>query len=499
MDFSETIFLDGNLDFSGAQFSRANLYFEEAIFGKEDTVKFVSNANFNHITISEGHVSFNKAKFNNVNFQCIKSEFEKKALFKNVLFNGVVDFTNTQLKDTCVFEDSIFLIKADFKEVVFVNRANFKNVKFGLNTEFLGTDFSNTQFDLSALFEGAEFKEQAIFEGTKFGNLAGFRNSAFEGNVSFKEAVFDRKAIFTGAKFILGVKNNDENSHEINFRKTHFYEDAEFSGAAFEHKVLFESATFEEFANFEMAKFETVFFRSTKFEKDVKFNQCEFLGNDAFFNNVSIKGSALFKNAKFNCVPLFTGMKLSGVLNFSAIKWRPVYGKLEEEHNSRNKENSEKDLADIILAWGQLKVEMNRLHMHEEELDFFAKELEAKSQYEGYKSSKTLIKLFNITCDYGKSISKPFIWLLTINFIAFLAYLGITSSQDDSFFLTLTNSVAFLPTDKIIYSDAINRLIEKEYSMSMFIYPIIRFIHMSLSLLFIFLIGLGIRNQLRIR
>ncbi len=183
-----------------------------------------------------------------------------------------------------------------------------------------------------------------------------------------------------------------------NFGNTSFgKKGADFSNTKFSKSTTFDEANFAGDANFQRARFiGAASFRSTKSRGLAAFN-------DAQFSTI-----AVFNASTFESVPTFHGAKLHEDTTFEGVTW-PV-----RPHEGQSP-------YDAARAWARLRVEMNRLHKHEDELFFFAKELNARAHdRRNEPSAKRLLYRIYLALGAGRSVAKPVGWLLGLNVVLFL-------------------------------------------------------------------------------
>jgi Pentapeptide repeats (9 copies) len=207
--------------------------------------------------------------------------------------------------------------------------------------------------------------EKADFASTTFAEEASFAGATFTAGADFAGATFTKKADFAGATF----------TERASFAGATFTERAIFAGATFTQWVIFAGATFAERASFEGAIFET----------------------GANFVNSKMKSETKFDGASFRRIPpLFDGTKLHEGTTWFGVTWP----------------RSPRTVNAAILtvrAYERLKLEMDKLKKHEDELNFFALELKARHVLAGKWSTShgMAIGLYGCLCDYGRSYSRP--------------------------------------------------------------------------------------------
>ena len=219
-------------------------------------------------------------------------------------------------------------------------------------------------------FENYIFNEHIKFADHLFPNNASFVNTKSLGEADFQSTQFLSWVNFWSAQFL----------NEAYFAKTQFSKMAYFQSAQFLNEGSFKSAEFSDNANFRNANFEgEIDFSNTKFKVKTDFTR------------------ATFKHY----VPQFYEATLHQDTVFEHTIWP---------------DNSNIDNEGVLLAnrsaYNRLVLEMNKQLRHEQELKFFAKELEAQRHIHWHKKQLTswlLNYFYYITSYYGRSIRQPVI------------------------------------------------------------------------------------------
>ena len=227
-------------------------------------------------------------------------------------------------------------------------------------------------------FDGAIFTGAVRFGGAIFSSQAKFDSTTFSG-----EAYFDRATFSLGASFENATFSSLVSLVSTTFRGVAFFNSATFSGQA----SFGDRATFSGDAEF----------RSTRFGGDAEFRGATFSG-EAGFTNAEMKGVTTFTKAKFARTPSFFGAKLHEGTTWSDITWPPRPG---------NREQAAKD----VEAYERIKLEMDRLKKHGDELDFFARELQCRRVLLGPRKGLPFA-IYGFLSDYGRSYGRPLLLLV---------------------------------------------------------------------------------------
>jgi uncharacterized protein YjbI with pentapeptide repeats len=228
-------------------------------------------------------------------------------------------------------------------------------------------DFSDVDFDNHFLVDGFVFPAHADFTRATFNKWASFRRATFFGRADFPGATFSKWANFPGATF----------SERAVFQGATFSERADFQGATFSKWADFQDATFSGWADFQGATFR----------------------GEISFVNAELKGETSFAAAEFKAEPprFFNAKPHEGTV------WHRVHW----PDRPKDSERAER----FIDAYERLKLEMDRLKKHEDELNFFAREMQCRRVLQGVSGLPAA--LYGLLCNYGRSYVRP-LWGLLI-------------------------------------------------------------------------------------
>ncbi len=375
----------------------------------------------------------------------------------------------------------------------FLRRSGGKNLDalLSLATEI---DFSWTEFYRSfqasgfifpsaASFYSASFSDDAVFNGAAFSGDANFRSVAFRGNAIFSSAAFSGHAHFQKASI----------SRAANFSEATFSGNANFGYTSVFGNATFKRAAFSWFANFHDAAFSgPVSFFDATFSGYVDFERANFR-REVFFVNADLRGRTTFARATFNGFPpAFFNAKLheGTTWNRDRAAW-PLPSTVS-------------DADDFITAYERLKLEMDRLKKHEDEMDFFALELASRRIQRGKWSAYGIfVFLYGLTSDYGRGIHRPALGLLAtllIGTVFQLPYFGLSlyikvpeaSQAIHALALSFANTFSLFGFRKdLISAETINHLSHGA--------KVIAAVQTILGFVWFFLLGLAIRNHFRLK
>jgi len=343
-----------------------------------------------------------------------------------------------------------------------------------------------------------------IFNRTNFGEgNVDFSYSNFgEGNVDFSEANFGKGSVeFIDTTFGKGF---------VNFDFTIFggkYVD--FSGATFEDDVNFAHVTFEGDVEFSYTTFDkgTVFFggvitSSTIFRMEGvkskaildlsglhKINHLTTLS----FRHASLEDSLILPSGRYNCVPDLRNTKISKAITFHDIiptlkrtkknwwEFLKVKTAIDEEDASRFRRL--KELAEI-----------NR--DHQAALTYHASELRALRWTKSSIPASILDAAFSWASDYGQSVWRPIRAFLLMDLFFFGFYASSSGGNwIDALKTVIANSLPFLTYSRAVQTESLFALYGDQIPI---IVNSLTFVQGIGSVIFLFLIGLGLRNRFRI-
>lgn len=333
-----------------------------------------------------------------------------------------------------------------------------------------------------------EFKEDFDVDDFIFSVPVSFRWSRFNRN-DFARAVFCDKVDFTEAEFGLWGK----------FEGTRFFAAAVFKGAQFRYPEphTFENAKFFAGADFVGADFtgeacfdgalfsgETDFTpASTVFSRKADFTEAVFR-SDVDFVNATFKNETFFERAKFKqSPPNFQGATLHQGTYWQGAEWPP----LPSDHW---------EAAKFMKAYQRLKLEMDGAKRHDDEMFFFANELQCKRVSLG-KLRGLPIAAYGWLCGFGRDFMRPLYWLALVVVAGVLYFLIFPVSVDHwsaakAAGLSLVNTLSvFGFRREFIDADVLNALTGPQRAFSA--------LQTVFGLVLLFLFGLATRNYFRMK
>jgi len=370
-------------------------------------------------------------------------------------------------------------------------RVSFSRARFGDgDVWFLDTNFGNgdVSFDRVSFGDGKVSFDHASFGK---GDILFIRANFGDGDVSFFRTTFGEGSVsFYAANFGNGVVTF--------FRASFEYGDIWFN------RARFGNGRFDLLLSH--SKVENWFLEEVTFLGAVDINLS--VGTDAL-KKLSLRGtrfdSVLYLIGQFACIPDLRLSKVSHHVDFSTLgvtlRWKPGPGWRRLAWRAEDKEDGPR--------LRRLKEVAEGARDHAAALRFAALENRANRWIRMGRLASMLDLAFSVTSDYGRSIARPTAWLLGLLALA-TGTLFWFSSPDlpswnwgdqldrayDSVVLAATQAFAFLPPVKEVAAAANARLFGVD-SIPRWA-GMLALGHSLASFIFLFLIGLGLRNRFRL-
>lgn len=379
------------------------------------------------------------------------------------------------------FDGSVFVSYADFTETIFDDYVHFESCHFQGPV-----DFYSATFNKWTLFRNSKFLRYANFGYATFSDGAMFDGFSIQGHADFNHATIADSAHFRGAKFSDLAIFYAVNLGYAAFQKAVFADGADFDHAHFHSWVDFEGAKFSSAGHGPMNLHYR--FREEQEEREgpnrrlwhgASFRAATF-SRRVDFENVVFSASSSFSNATFEAEPPL----LLGALFHEGTEWRGTKWPLPK---------SVKDAGTFVDAYACLKLEMDRLKKHEDELDFFALELQSRRVLLGPWRGLP-IALYGWLCHYGRSYTRP-LWGLVVIWIGFVLPFWIWLGQlklMEALGLSLANTFGVFGFRKEFISA---RLLDEMPGILKFLAGT----QTALGAAFLFLFALALRNKFRMK
>ena len=462
-------------DFSNQDFSLDHFDFCEFNFG--------DGANF-----SEAHfhsVFFSGAQFGrDVSFSGTK--FGDRSSFEGAKFGPYASFHNSQFGDDCSFEDC----RID-------SHSSFKYVKFGANLNFSasligdGADFSWSAFGIRTSFVGAILLGEAYFDACSFGLECDFSGLMVGNAISFEASVFKGQVSFKALSWValrgnLGFVPRFE-EHQKDAQKwlvdPWSFKRISYAGTRFEGSVDFSGRHFED---------------STKFCKTLS----EIVPHDWIVGDIpsdlhkeivkTASGNEVLPDARsvvFSMPPEFFQCKLHQDTSFEDASFPLPTG---SESAAR--------------AYRTLKLAFAQQQAVREEQRFF--KLEMQEEAIGEKSwRRWLYRAYQMTSDFGFSISRPLGLFVLATLVATLIYAnqaGLTfdfSGSHTAALVQFSIASAIPGLEKLAEPAAIRLFGDLAKGVANYnVWVVLTLLaHKAVSILALFLIGLALRNLFKMK
>lgn len=320
-----------------------------------------------------------------------------------------------------------------------------------------------------------------------------FNKSIFYSTVDFIGSSFIRFAHFAGAAFTVGV----------NFKES-IFDGVDFEGLTVSRGgALFNYTTYAGHADFSYIRLpETAQFHRADFNKSADFKGAR-IGGFCDFREVKIWGWAGFQNAEFGAEVLFTDARFQAPTNFDSCQFEKSPPQLDGAtlHQRTNLRRviwpkltglRPEEVENLTDAYSCLKLEMDKQKRHEDELLFFANELACRRRELG-RIKGLPISLYWLTSDYGRSYCRPFLWLVMLFNVGApaLFLLQPDLGWEKAVGLSALNCLAGFGLRK----ELMGKTLESLGTGAL----IVSGIQMFFGLVFLFLIGLGLRNRFRMK
>lgn len=352
--------------------------------------------------------------------------------------------------------------------MAFAERCKASSKEIELPARGAAIDFSNVEFEQRTLFSGYLFSSHANFTGATFSSVAYFNGATFSSGASFESATFSSGASLKDASFSGGASF---------YVATYF--GTSFGGAIFSGVAIFEGATFSSEAIFGGATFSSgAFFEYATFSAWANFGAT--FGAATSFVNAEMNGETSFEGSKFLTEPpRFFGAKLH-------------QGTVWPDPKQLPKPKNEEEAGRFIDAYACLKLEMDRLKKHEDELNFFALELQSRRVLLGTWKGLP-IAIYDVLSDYGRSFVIPLVWLVVTGVLGtpvFRHFGGF--SLTDAFGLSFANAFNVFGFRKDFFDASTIEGLPAALKILAAFQTIV-------GTILLFLFGLGVRNKFRMK
>ncbi|KZB64467.1 hypothetical protein AUP42_00720 [Thalassospira lucentensis] len=480
-DFSNEQDAEGDLSFAGYHFGNGAIFFDYSTFGN-------GYVEFHGATFGNGTVRFIESFFGDGDLRFTQATFGSGVSFLYTTFgNGNVDFSNTTFG---------------------IGEVDFSCTTFGKgNVDFSDATFGNGNVDFSCTTFG---EGNVDFSDTTFGNgNINFSKTTFgDGNVDFSDTVFgDVEINFSQSR----IEN-------LNFNpKTIGASEIDAKGLSIKGRAIFDlppSATALKSFNLHSASFDGPLtltgdlgiipdLRATRYSHQVDLSaltvklqrrwQKPGLRPDQW-RVKAVSETGIISRLVYKFAP----KKRISLKYFNKLRrfWKHHCWPIKLSQVAKDPQDS--------ARLRRLKEIAETNKDHQAALRFSADENRAKRWIETAWLGSVLDMAFSFFSNYGQSILRPSLSLGVIFAAGMSAYKAkqipklVTDGWADwtqAFILSASNSLPFLPQSRDLRTDALTALYGKDPGLCVDALMITQGV---LSFIFLFLIGLGLRNRFRL-
>ena len=391
-------------------------------------------------------------------------------------------------------------------------------VNNGSTVDFTGEKFENA---IAISFEGFLFPGPTSFTAVTFNSPSiSFKYAIFKGDFSnFDGAIFGNSTTrvdFSNAFFMVD---------ETSFNQSIFNGSVSFEGSEFYGKnISFDDAEFMgKRTNFNDIQFKvnSISFRLTKFSsRTTCFISCHFISEEVDFSHSIFDGDFLLLDSKFikSIHIAFYGLSVekSLVLDGAVFTVVPDFRSLYTKHPPSMTDMKVKyktmfpcdtwaENAEHSDMYRKLKSMAIDAKDHARELEFFAMEERAKEFWHVGTLQYIPTYLYYRISDFGRSLIRPFIGLVSTWIASATIFQNILSNtqeypQTESLLLSAIHLFPFFPWSRGSREDlikAISGASENESTFNAWV-EVTAYGESFLALIFVFLIGLALRNRFRL-
>ena len=501
VNFNHTNFCGGNVSFCNIKIRKGNMHFFRTSFGDgdilfEDLIVSGCNLFFINSYFGKGKVSFKSALFANSDIQFISSKFTSGNIdFERAIFSNCnIQFMRAKfgMCDISFYKSELYNSRLDFRKAIsYKGDINFSDMEV-IDSNIT---FSNAEFrDGNVSFRNTNISPNGIsFHGTQFGKGDFiFRNLTIGGgNVSFSKAKFGFGTVnFRGTSVGRG---------RLNFSETDF-RNSKVNFCKFKLKIGDADFNNSKFGNQECD------FKNAIFSGDLWLTNATFDSSSILFDGLKVGQSLKLDNSYFSTVPDFRNLSVGRDVSMINMKVR-----YQRKFLFIGKAGGE-DHSDMYRKLKSLAILAND---HQRDLDFFAMEEKAKFMWHRGPMQYFPTSLYGLLSNFGRSIIRPFFLLLATGGIAATCFQYILSGiwsipSLKVWFLSLLYLLPFVPGSRdtrknlicTFYKGGSNDLTKSEsndlINACVELIERVAFAEGFFSLLFLFLIGLALRNRFRL-
>lgn len=481
--------------------------------------------------------------------------FEETTDFEEVNFHGLCDFTRAKFNDITSFDDARFLKGVSFEETVFEENTSFSFTEFGDKNDLSNLNmasFDQASFKKKVDFNNSVFTGPSFFLLTEFFGWTDFNSAVFEHDVTFRDAVFKNSVQFKSVTF----------SRDVVFREVEFNRQVDFSETSFKINASFEAIQAKRAFSLRNVNFTSNIpnFTQANFAESPRLDHIEVLPAPYYKSAPKIFGSLKWQRYFWlkKIISYLVRIVRRIPLKLTHILYFPLHHIYKRVRHSCIQFFNTRRNPDEEAHYRALKRIAIQAHDHENEMKFFAGEIRARRHITDFANFLThdfassmrywAGVAYELFSDFGRSFIRPALWWfaclwlfanLTLSGSGLVDKTKCHNSQlspkEAAYTIGLKNSLLILGLTKTnivkqaelcLYGlnkngmnkngDAINkpkpynpkikrnykdkqRLAETTKTDIPFKAAVQGITHSGLSLLFIFLLLLAIRNQFKIK
>ncbi|MBO6549041.1 MAG: pentapeptide repeat-containing protein [Rhizobiales bacterium] len=506
-------------------------------------------------------VSFENSLFNEDVYFC-NAIFKAVVSFSKAIFDGGAHFGDTRFIDVSIFEEAIFIGSAYFNEAKFISNVSFRGVIFEHGMQFSKVRFKGVSIFKKAVTEdNAFFGNARFFKSADFSEIV-FKRRAFFGDVVFKSKAIFHKSVFLGDAYFhkICVSGNAHFSN-ADFEKNLYFAHSQFKSSTNFEAILVKRSFNLEKANFifNIPDFSQAnFAESPRLDNIQLLPAPSYEDYPVPSKKIQspLKWQRYWWNLLFRAF-LFRAFWRS-VYKLTPSNYRKLYHKGEVLKHIWNKFTNNRRNPNEEAHYRALKRLAIQAHDHENEMKFFAGEIRSRRHItdclfpwkKGFASSARYWAgvFYELFSDFGRSFIRPTLWWfaclwlfanLTLSGAGLVDKTKCHNSQltpkEAAYTIGLKNSLLILGLTKTnivkqaelclygLNKNGANKNVEvasnpKPYDLKIkrtyeaksakventktdipFKAAVQGIVHSLLSLLFIFLLLLAIRNQFKIK
>lgn len=421
---------------------------------------------------------FPDARFND-------SIFLKGAEFSDCIFEGDCIFAGSHSRGNVGlnFRASKFNRLANFQQMIVDGSLGFERIEAS-QVFLLDTHSSAPEvIGIHAKFHGGATMRgsfaSATFAGASFTQPFECRNASFEGDVDFR-----------GCKFEGGLELDGRIAGTADLSRMHVKGFAWLRGVQFENHVDLKDSVFERHADFDATSNATTI-PSLDAEGATFKEICS-------FNGRTFGGDTSFRATTFEKAPEFHNCELFPATDFTKVKlhdWKSPHAE---------------------ASYRSLRQACNEIEDHHNEIFFFSQEMRARRAKQGLVL-KGLYGLYEALSNYGLSVWLPLRAFMALLLIAFATYGALDLFTDSNrkciqaphcsmeLQSTKVESIGtFALAQAVPFVPAVKEAAQKPsalwpgHPMLQLVIELVAVLHALVSVVLLFLVVLGLRNQFRL-